>query len=225
MKAVLFDMDGVILDSMAYHVRAWQMAMEERGLRVSADVLYLHEGAIEPETAVDIFQRNNCPMDAQDFAEILARQKEIFSLRFQSRVRPYPEVPGLLEEFQSRGWELALVTSSHSDILDRILPEEIRRRMALVVTGDQVSRRKPFPDPYIQAGSALGLPRSACMVVENAPAGIQAAKSARMTCYALTTTLSEEHLAGADAVFRSHADLQRHLLARQEKDMERFYDV
>ncbi len=216
-------MDGVILDSMPYHVRAWQQALEEWGLHVPAEVLYLHEGAIEPATAVDIFRRNNCLIDARVFDEILVRQREIFNGEFEEKVRPYPNIPEILEEFQSKGWTLALVTSSHTDILNRVLPADIRSRMSHIVTGDQVSRRKPFPDPYIQACKALGASRSSCMVVENAPAGIQAAKAANMTCYALTTTLSEDYLSKADAIFRSHFDLKQHLLASPQNG--EIYDV
>ncbi len=212
MKAVLFDMDGVILDSMPYHVKAWQQAMEEWGLSVPAHLIYLHEGAIEPETAVAIFRQNDCPIDEETFHNILARQREIFTTEFQDKIRPFPGVPELLEDLRSRGHEVALVTSSHSEILNEVLPREIREMMSHIVTGDQVTRRKPFPDPYLKAFNALGLPRSRCTVVENAPAGIQAAKAAQLTCLALTTTLPEEYLTGADAIFPSHSLLREHLL-------------
>ena len=66
-KSVLFDMDGVILDSMPYHVRAWQEALSEQGFSVSAELLYLHEGAIEPDTAAAIFQDNERFIDADMF--------------------------------------------------------------------------------------------------------------------------------------------------------------
>ena len=63
-RSVLFDMDGVILDSMPYHVMAWQEALSEQGFSVSAELLYLHEGAIEPDTAAAIFQDNERFIDA-----------------------------------------------------------------------------------------------------------------------------------------------------------------
>lgn len=211
-KSIIFDMDGVILDSMSYHVQAWQGALCAYGLSVSEEVLYIHEGAIEPETAVAIFEENGCPMDSLRFQQILCCQKEIFGSRYRSKVKPYPEVPSMLERLEGQGWELALVTSSHREILDMVLPREIHDRMAHIVTGDQVTRRKPYPDPYLKALSALGRAPKDCLVVENAPAGIRAAKAAELHCIALTTTLASDHLMLADAVLRSHIELERYVV-------------
>ena len=204
---LLFDMDGVILDSMPYHVRAWQEALSDRGFSVSAELLYLHEGAIDLDTAAAIFRDNDSFMDTGRFHEILERQMEIFATRYGSMIKPFPDVPILLEQLVDMGWQLAMVTSSHTDILEKVLPPEIRDCMAHIVTGDQVERRKPFPDPYLAALSALGQVPETCLVVENAPAGITAAKAAALHCVALTTTLTEEHLSDADYVLSSHVEL------------------
>jgi beta-phosphoglucomutase len=206
-RSVLFDMDGVILDSMPYHVMAWQKALSEQGFSVSAELLYLHEGAIEPDTAAAIFQDNDCFITAERFHEILERQMEIFVTRYQSMIKPFPEVPQILKQLCDAGCQLALVTSSHVEILKKVLPSEIKSYMDHIVTGDQVNRRKPFPDPFLAALSALGQGPETCLVVENAPAGIMAAKAADLHCVALTTTLSAEHLSEADAILSSHAEL------------------
>ncbi|NDY41299.1 HAD family phosphatase [Dissulfurirhabdus thermomarina] len=204
---ILFDMDGVILDSMPWHVRAWQAALAEFGFSVPEAVLYLHEGAIEPETAVAIFDGEGCRMDPADFHRVLERQKAVFAREYRHRVRPYPEVPGLLDRLEAEGWRMGLVTSSHAEILDQVLPGEIRRRMRCIVTGERVARRKPFPDPYLAAMEALGIGPGGCCVVENAPAGIRAAKAAGLACAAITTTLAAEHLVEADVVVTSHRAL------------------
>lgn len=211
-KSVLFDMDGVILDSMPYHVRAWQEALFEQGFSVSAEMLYLHEGAIELDTAAMIFKDNKRFINADMFHEILVRQMEIFATRFQPMIKPFPEVPQILKRLCDAGWQLALVTSSHMEILKKVLPSGIKGYMDHIVTGDQVSRRKPFPDPYLAALSALKQGPEDCLVVENAPAGIMAARAAAIHCVALTTTLSEEHLSEADAVLTSHTELIDYIL-------------
>jgi len=211
-RSVLFDMDGVILDSMPYHVRAWQEALSEQGFSVSAEMLYLHEGAIEPDTAAAIFKDNKRFINADMFHEILVRQMEIFVTRYQLMIKPFPEVPQILKRLCDAGWQLALVTSSHVEILKKVLPSGIKGYMDHIVTGDQVNRRKPFPDPYLAALSALEQGPEACLVVENAPAGIMAAKAAAIHCVALTTTLSEEHLSEADAVLTSHTELIDYIL-------------
>lgn len=210
-KAVLFDMDGVLLDSMSSHVQAWQEAMGEFGCAVDEEVLYLHEGAIEPETAIGIFQDHGFSMDEERFAAILARQMAIFQERFRPHVRPYPEVQGIIGRLREEGWTMALVTSSHGVILDHILPDEIRDALNYIVTGDRVSRRKPHPDPYLAALDAIGAHAASCLVVENAPAGIAAAKAAGLHCIALATTLAPERLSAADAVLASHRELLEYL--------------
>jgi len=212
--SVLFDMDGVILDSMSYHVKAWLEALSEQGLSVSAEVLYLHEGAIEPDTAAAIFQENGCPVDSHQFYAILERQEQIFVSRYRSMIKPFPGVPYILKRLYDAGLKLVLVTSSYQEIVERVLPPEVRGRMAYIITGDQVSRRKPFPDPYLAALSALGQGPKSCLVVENAPAGITAAKAAAIPCVALTTTLDEECLSEADTVLNSHAELIDYILGQ-----------
>lgn len=206
-KAVLFDMDGVILDSMPFHVKAWQDALSERGVSVPEEVIYLHEGAIEPKTAIDIFEKNGCHLDEYGFKMLFMRQMEIFNARYRQMVHPYPGITELLDRLSAGGLQMALVTSSHKEIVENILPAEILKRMAHVVTGDSIRRRKPFPDPYLAAMSGLGLDEEACLVVENAPAGIAAAKAASLHCVAITTTLPMEHLAQADKVLATHSEV------------------
>jgi len=214
-QAVLFDMDGVILDSMPFHVKAWKDALSEFGLTVTEELLYLHEGAIEPKTAVQIFSSNGCLMNESLFHSILKKQMDFFTSRYKSKIQPFPKVYDLLSDLRKHGYRLALVTSSHSDILDEVLPSEIKRQMDHIVTGNQVIRRKPYPDPYLAAVDALEVSPNGCVVVENAPAGITSAKAANLKCIALTTTLSESHLAEADDILRSHEELYSFLLGKQ----------
>lgn len=210
-RSVLFDMDGVILDSMPYHVRAWQEALVEQGFSVSAELLYLHEGAIDLNTAAAVFQGNNRLIDADMFHGILMRQMEIFAIRYQSLIKPFPEVLHILKRLREAGMQLALVTSSHAEILNKVLPTEIKGRMDYIVTGDKVERRKPFPDPFLTALSGLRQGPETCLVVENAPAGITAAKAAALHCVALTTTLPDVYLSDADAVLNSHTELSDYI--------------
>ncbi len=212
-QAVLFDMDGVLLDSMPWHVRAWLDAFSEFGLpSFHPELFYLHEGAIEPETAVEIFRSEGVSMTPSLFHEVFRRQKEIFKSRYRQNVAPYPEVPELLEELAAHDFRMALVTSSHRDVLSEVLPEKIIDFMSVVITGDEVQRRKPWPDPYLAGMARLGVAGDRAVVIENAPAGIRAAKGADAACIALSTTLSKEHLEEADLVVRDHAELKQILL-------------
>lgn len=206
-KTVLFDMDGVILDSMPFHVKAWQEAMGEEGFNITPELLYLHEGAIEPETAVSIFRSNGCAMSKQQFDRVLERQIGIFRRRYFPLVRPYPEIEPILDSLKSQGCKMAIVTSSHSSIMEDVLPHGIRKQMSCIVTGDMVERRKPDPAPYLEAMTRTGSSADNCIVVENAPAGIKAARAAEARCIAIKTTLSGEHLAEADHIADNHRQM------------------
>ena len=206
-RAYLFDMDGVVLDSMRFHVSAWKRAFLEFGLKVEDKILYLYEGAIEPGTAVELFSQNGCTITESDFEKILSRQKLIFRDRYRHRVRPYPEISRILQYLKDQGCPAALVTSSHMEILGAILPRQVMRLFDCIITGDSVQRRKPFPDPYSKAPSALCIPPEEAVAVENAPSGIYSAKGAGTSCIAITTTLGPEYLKGADIVVNNHKEL------------------
>ena len=211
MKAILFDMDGVILDSMSCHVRAWKEAFEAFGLKVKEETLYLYEGAIEPENAVELFCNNGCIISVDDFSMILDMQKEIFKEKYKDMVAPFPEIPHILMRLNQMGVLTALVTSSHRDILGTILPLALMERFDHIVTGDMGFKRKPHPDPYLRAMEALGIEPHEGVAVENAPAGIESAQKAGARCVAITTTLPEHHLSAADIVVHSHLELMERL--------------
>jgi beta-phosphoglucomutase len=93
------------------------------------------------------------------------------------------------------------------DELKEILPLRIYNLFDYAVTGDHVKRGKPHPDPYLKAAKGLGLRPRECIVVENAPLGIESAKRAGMFCVALTTSLPREYLKRADVVVDSLEDI------------------
>ena len=208
-EALCFDMDGVVVDSMPWHVRAWQEAFRAFGLNVPEETLYLHEGAIEAETSRKIFEDQGVEPSPELFEKVLALQRRIFTEKYRALVRPFPEIPDLLADLRAQGRSLALVTSSHREILEEILPKDILGLFHFVLTGDQVKRRKPHPEPYQKATESLKVPPEEALAVENAPAGIKAAKNAGLFCIALTTTLSPEHLQEADVIVADHQNLYR----------------
>ncbi|MBX6422973.1 HAD family phosphatase [Thermosulfurimonas sp. F29] len=204
---VLFDLDGVLLDSMPWHVKAWQEAFRALGLEVPEEAIYLHEGAIELDTARKLFEDQGVNPTPEFFREAFRLQKKIFTEKYRKRVKPFPGVEEALRELKREGRRLALVTSSHREILEEVLPGGFLGFFDFVVTGDQVSRRKPHPDPYLTGLSGLRMNREEALAVENAPAGIRAAKGAGLLCVAITTTLPPEHLKEADLIVENHERL------------------
>ena len=187
---------------------AWLTALSEHGFQVNEEILYLYEGAIEPRIAAELFSAEGHAMNQEMFHSVLTRQKEIFVSDFSHQVKPFSEIPDMLECMKRKGMTLALVTSSHGEILDAVLPGHISSFFDKIITGDQVKKRKPHPEPYVVAMTALGVKANGdAAAVENAPAGIRSAKAAGLHTIAITTTLPVHHLKDADEIISRHNQL------------------
>lgn len=218
-KAVLLDLDGVILDSMHLHAQTWQEVLGELGLTVPLEFILRHEGALGPEV-LQRFVAEHAPhlaggadMDRADavMTDLLERQAGLYLERHARRVRPYPGAGRLLAGLERAGLPAALVTSSRRALVETSLAPELRQKFQALVTAEDVRRHKPHPDPYLAGAAALGARPQDCLVVENAPAGIASAAAAGATCYALATTLGPESLGQAQAVFADLEELAVHL--------------
>jgi len=209
---LFFDLDGVILDSMPYHAKAWIEVFSQFGLKFEEREIYLHEGAIELDTAKGMFLKKGINPTTEFFKKVFKIQKEIFKKRYAKLVKPFPEVPVLLENLKKEKKKLALVTSSHSEIFNEVFPKELIPYFSVIITGDKIERRKPHPDPYLKALEIFEIKNDKALVVENSPAGVMSAKGANLFCVGITTTLSEEHLSLADLIVKNHKELQEILL-------------
>jgi len=213
-QAVLFDLDGVLLDSMEHHTAAWLRVMAEAGITVDREFVLAHEGCLQTSVLEQLLCR--CGLEPEYGPEefmalLLEQQRGLFLAEYAHLVRPYPQAAPLVRDLAQRGVPLALVTSSHRDQVAECLPRFLLANFQTVVTADDVAQHKPHPEPYIRAAAALDLAANDCLVVENAPAGIAAAVEAGATCYALCTTLGPEHLGQAHACFSDLGHLAGHL--------------
>ncbi len=212
MEYIFFDMDGVILDSMPYHARSWIEACAEFGWHFTEEEVYLYEGAFDFEVVKDLFLKKGFSVDRELFLKALSLQKKIFQEKYAHLIKPFEEVPELLSLLREKGKKLALVTSSHRDVVEKVLPEDIRRYFSIIVSGEDVERRKPHPEPYLKAINLSRASKERAVVVENAPAGVSAAKNAGLYCIGITTTLPPHHLSLADLIARDHRHLKELLL-------------
>lgn len=215
-QAVLFDMDGVVLDSMEQHSDAWLRVMRAAGLSVEREFVLAHEGCLQTEVLEKLLIEQGVILPpGQGAAEFMLRlldeQRRLYLDEFAHQVAPFPGAAGLLAALAGRRVPTALVTSSRRDQVETCLPSKLLRCFAEVVTSDDVEQHKPHPEPYLKASQALGVAAGDCLVVENAPAGVAAARAAGAVCYAVTTTLSREHLGQAHAVFDGLDDLAHYL--------------
>jgi beta-phosphoglucomutase len=209
LRAVIFDFDGVIADTMPDNFRAWQRAFEGRGVQIEAAEYFPLEGMGKNRIAEILGTRHGLP--ARETSAIADEKERIYGEINMFRV--YPEIPDLLHALRRSGIALALVTGASRTRLNATLPSDLRMLFGSIVTSDDVQATKPDPEPFRAALAALNDSPAAALVVENAPLGITAAKAAGLFCVALCTTLTAEDLRSADMVLQNHAAFRQTLAA------------
>ncbi len=204
-RAFLFDMDGVIVDSLHYHYLAWAHMFKELHHEVSEHTVLLHEGRASREILPLLLEEAGVSLPDHEHERFIERKREYY--RSIVEVAYFPNAFEVIATLRERRYRIALVTASALRNMQASIPEERRSFFDFIVTGDEVKNAKPDPEPYLTAMRHLGLTPKECVVVENAPLGIASAKNAGMTCVAVETTLSREYLTGADYIIHKLDEL------------------
>ena len=204
-EAVLFDMDGVLFNSMPYHARAWHLAMADYGFDLSVEEAYMHEGRTGFGTIQIVAGRQGREATRELADEIYHVKSGYFARLIAERAaelgpdadlpEPMPGALSLIRKMQAQGILIILVTGSGTaTLLDRLnthYPGVFRPE--LMVTAFDVKKGKPDPEPYLMGlakGSAVlgrDLHPDECLVVENAPLGVRAAVAAHIPTIAVNT--------------------------------------
>jgi beta-phosphoglucomutase len=197
LKAILFDMDGVLLDSEEYICRAGIMMFKEKGHEVSPDDFLEFTGMGENRYLGGVAEKNGIPFDLE---KDKARTYEIYGQIVAGRLKPFEGVIEFIEKCRSRGLKLAVASSADPPKVEINLAEIgiPSSTFGTVVTGLDIENKKPAPDIFLKAAKNLGVPASECLVIEDAISGVAAGKAAGAKVLALTTSFSAEELAGAD---------------------------
>lgn len=197
MKAVLFDFDGVVVRSMEDHYEGWRRALEEYGIDMSPEELFVMEGAGVEELAGQLTRKFNLPFDE---ASKIIQKKRIYYDQIK-KVECYPHLIDVLDWIQERELKTALVTGGdRSRVMEVLENFGLQDRFHTIVTADDVQLTKPSPEPYLKAARELDVEPAECVVIENAPRGIRSAKAAGMRCIGITTTLPRSFLKAADVI-------------------------
>lgn len=199
MRAVIFDMDGVLTDSEPLICAAAMEMFREQGLVVQAADFHPFVGAGENRYIGGVAEKYGLPLD---IVRAKARTYEIYLAMVPERLTAFPGAVELVRQCQAAGRLTAVASSA-----DRIKIEANLNKIGLpptcwgtVVTAEDVQRRKPAPDLFLAAATRLGVLPQHCTVVEDAVHGVAAAKAAGMRCVAVATTFPAECLASADLV-------------------------
>ncbi|MGQ9815449.1 MAG: HAD family hydrolase [Candidatus Roseilinea sp.] len=188
-RAVIWDMDGVLIDSGPFHFQAWrEIFTRERRIEFTYEIFQRTFGWRNPEMLRDVLG----PETSQAEIDFLAGVKEA---RYRDLVRAnsarllLPGVVDCLARLQQAGWRQAVASSAPAENVAVILGAlPLRDYFGAVVTAEDVTRGKPDPAPFLTAAQRLGVAPARWVVVEDAPAGLEAARRAGMACIGLLTT-------------------------------------
>ncbi|MBO7609939.1 MAG: HAD hydrolase-like protein [Muribaculaceae bacterium] len=199
----LIDCDGVLFDTMKNHTRAWVKLMKKNGIKCSRDEFYLYEGMTGVEIVKKKFLEGAGKVITDDEARAIYGVKGRYFLEL-GETHKIAGIDQVMEVLKDYGIERIVVTGSQQpSVLDRIDREFAGMVSEKRITGNDVRHGKPSPEPYMKGIEKAGAKANQCIVIENAPLGVQSGHAAGcFTIAVMTGPISEKDLykAGADLV-------------------------
>ncbi|MBN1134050.1 MAG: HAD family phosphatase [Methanosarcinaceae archaeon] len=208
LKAMIFDMDGVLVDSMPYHADAWKTVFDEVGIHITQQDIYEIEGSNHVGVIQLMFKKAGRTPQPWHFEKLPPKKREVF-FRI-NKVMVFDDIGRCLNLLKKR-YLLAVVSGADRAIVHSIIYRFFPGLFDAVVSGEDVREGKPSPEPYLKAVEILNLQKDECIVFENAPMGIESAKRAGLYCIAIPTYLPPDTLKNADMVLKDHSELSRYL--------------
>jgi HAD superfamily hydrolase (TIGR01509 family) len=195
-KGILFDFDGVVINSMHQHFSAWEKAFAEQGITIFKEDFFLLEGQGVGTIAQILGEQNS--LTEQQILDVVSNKVRHY---YKSvKIEFYDNFLEMISTFKKKNIPMAVVTGGNRERVEIIIREYLEDIFLAVVTIDDVQKGKPHPEPFLKGAGMLNLRPQECIVVENAPLGIKAAKAAGCSVIAIKTTLDEKHLADADFI-------------------------
>ena len=194
-SGVIFDMDGVLVDNRDIHIEAYQILLQKYGLHATYEQLLAEFGKVNAEIFDDLF---GAGAFSRAEVERLGGEKEaIYRQLIARKIAPVAGLVDFLKALKSKGIKIAVGSSGPRENVDFVLEKcGIAGCFDAIVDGGMVRLGKPAPEVFLKAAALLGKDPAECLVFEDAPVGIEAARRAGMSVIALTTTFSPKRLAG-----------------------------
>lgn len=182
-KAILFDLDGLMVDSEPHALATWKEVLARRGKALDQDTMDAMLGLRQIDTSRMLVKR----FGLDDDPSALGNEKSDLQIeRLDGNIVALPGLYELIEAADARGLLRAVASSGNRRYLDAVLKSiRLENSFRIIVSGDDVTNGKPAPDSFLHAAQLLKVLPSACLVLEDAPNGVAAAKAAGMLCVAV----------------------------------------
>jgi HAD superfamily hydrolase (TIGR01509 family) len=194
-RAILWDLDGVLVDTFELHFLTWREALSREGIAFTRTTFDHTFGQNNHDTLTYVLGHPPTPEQEE---RISACKEGTFRQEARRSTRAMPGVDDLIRALHADGWRQAVASSAPPENISVLMAcLEAADLLRVHVSGDLVPIGKPDPTIFLLAARELSVPPARCVVIEDAPAGVQAAARAGMACLALTSTRPAEALAGA----------------------------
>ncbi len=203
-KAFLWDMDGVIVDSAGPHYQSWRETLGARGADYSEAQFTELFGTRDDYIITQVLG----PLPHKEVDEIARQKEERYRQLIRGQVQVFPGVERLLKAMKKGGYRVALGTSAPMENVEAVTAElSLRDYFDVIVCGEDVTEGKPSPMIYLHAARKLGVEPGDCVVFEDSPHGVDAARRGGMKCVAVTSTHPAEALQAANRVVGSMEEI------------------
>lgn len=207
MKTVIFDMDGVIVDSEHTHCKAWIKAYKSIGINIDEKYYYNKiQGQHGMQSTKSVLREFN----KDENQDNLILKKEMFASKLIcNEVHTFPGAIELINDLYDRGYKLGLASGSGMQVVNKILSQlSLEDRFMVVHGGQAVSNGKPFPEVYLKTADLLESDPEECVVIEDSKSGIISAKSSGMKCIGVLNGRNKiEDLLHADKIVNSVSEI------------------
>jgi len=206
-EAVLFDFDGILVDTEPMHYEAFRKVLEPLGIRFTwREYVEIYMGFDDRDAFREAFRAKGTGLDDTNLAKLVAAKSRAFQEGLRNGVNAYPGAVAMIETLHAAGWPLALCSGALRSDIDPILARlGVARCFPVIVAADDVRKSKPDPQSYALAFRRLSetYPRlltvpEKSVAVEDTPAGIRSAKGAGLRVLAVTNSYGAGELSGAD---------------------------
>jgi len=212
-KAVIFDMDGVLVESENAHIEAEKQTLLKYGVKISAEELHTYTGTTARFMFTELIKKNKLNTT---FEKIFNEKEEILFRLLKEEMRPTKGIIELLRKLKQERVKLAIASSSHRRLIEFVLEQlNIALFFASVISSEDVANSKPDPEIFLKSASKLGVNPADCVVIEDSKLGLEAARRARMKCVGYRNPSSgNQDLSRADVVIDDFSKLSiRELLS------------
>lgn len=212
MKALFFDLDGTLINSMEVHVKSWKQSLSSQGLKTTKERL-MQLGGVSFEETITIITKENNQEISTGVKQSIHELKQTLFQRYINEIKPY-DVYDKLKELKEKEIMLILVTSTKKKFALAHCSKFFPNIFDTILSAEDFNNTKPHPEPYLKALEISGFDKKDCYVIEDAPSGVTSGNSAGIKTLAILTSNTKQNLSHAYKIFENHSLLFDYLISQ-----------